>query len=79
MLSHLPYRLRWKYKEILNSMIRKCAKILAPCPPVPIKNTETEFGGNRKMALSLPGKGEYITGSSTAPHLLGIERGFITS
>ena len=36
------------------------ATILALCPLVPIKNTETEFGENRKMALSLPGKGEYV-------------------
>ena len=38
-------------------------KIIAPCPSNK-KNIYIwrQFGGNRKMALSLPGKGEYVAG-----------------
>ena len=44
------------------------AKNLAPCPPTPNKNTETEFGGNRKMALVL----FWARGGHSRPATLGL-------
>ena len=36
-----------------DSQVTLVAKISAFCPPVPNINMETEFGGNRKMALKI--------------------------
>ena len=58
------------------------AKILALCVPMPNRNTETEFGGNRKSGfIPFVGKGEEhrrLAPQKLHPPLWGTGRAFIS-
>lgn len=67
-------------KKILKAGLNSVAKILAPCPPMPKRNTETEFRGNGKEELyyfcQAKEKHSRLVSQELCPFLWGIGRDF---
>ena len=70
-------------KKILKAGLNSVAKILAPCLPMPKRNMETEFRGNRKEELyyfcQAKEKHSRLVSQELCPPFSRIGRGLISS